>query len=218
MWAFFERLLDSSMFSPHGICLLWEPELIWLHVASDAVIAAAYFSIPVALSIFVSKRRDVDFGWIFWAFAIFIMACGFTHVLSIVTLWVPVYGIEGLIKALTALASIVTAVILWPLVPKLLALPSPSQLRRAEAALAQEGRHRREAEDMLRHAQKMEAIGQLTGGVAHDFNNLLTIISGNLEIAQRGLHSWGDATRQRLMRAVAAAASGAERAAALTQR
>src|SRR6195256_3844229 len=74
MWAFFERLLDSSMFSPHGICLLWEPELIWLHVTSDALIAAAYFSIPVALSIFVSKRRDVDFGWIFWAFAIFIIA------------------------------------------------------------------------------------------------------------------------------------------------
>jgi hypothetical protein len=41
MWAFFERLLDSSMFSPHRICLLWEPELIWLHVASDAIIATA---------------------------------------------------------------------------------------------------------------------------------------------------------------------------------
>src|SRR5258708_12813090 len=127
------------MFSPHGICLLWEPELIWLHVASDTVIAAAYFSIPVALSIFVSKRRDVDFGWIFWAFAIFIMACGFTHVLAIVTLWVPVYGIEGIIKALTAAESVVTAPMLWPLLPKLLALPSPSQLRRAEAAPAQEG-------------------------------------------------------------------------------
>ena len=150
MWAFFERLLDSSTLSPHGICLLWEPELIWLHVISDAVIAASYFSIPVALSIFVSKRRDVDFGWIFWAFALFIMACGFTHVLSIVTLWVPVYGIEGLIKAMTALASITTAVILWPLLPKLLALPSPSRLRATELALAQEGLQRREAEDMLR--------------------------------------------------------------------
>jgi signal transduction histidine kinase len=218
MMAFFERLLDSSMFSPHGICLLWEPDLIWLHVTSDAVIAVAYFSIPVALSIFVSRRRDVDFGWIFWAFAIFIMACGFTHVLSIITLWVPIYGIEGLVKALTGVASIVTAVILWPLLPKLLALPSPSQLRAAEFALAEEGRQRREAEDMLRHAQKLESIGQLTGGVAHDFNNLLTIISGNLEIAERGLRSWGDAGRERLGRAIVNAANGAQRAATLTQR
>ncbi len=76
------------------------------------------------LSIFVSKRRDVDFGFIFWAFAIFITACDFTHVFSIITLWVPVYGLEGLVKLLTAVASIVTALILWPLLPKLLALPS----------------------------------------------------------------------------------------------
>src|ERR1700716_3380753 len=135
MINFFERILDSSMFSPHGICLLWEPELIWLHVTSDALIAAAYFSIPAALSIFVSRRRDVDFGWIFWAFAIFITACGVTHVLSIVTLWDPIYGIGGLVKVLTAVASIVTAAIPWPLLPKLLPRQSPSQLRAAEFAL-----------------------------------------------------------------------------------
>ena len=130
MWSFLERLLDSSMFSPHGICLLWEPELIWLHVASDAVIAAAYFSIPVALSIFVSKRRDVDFGWIFWAFALFIMACGFTHILSIITLWVPIYGIEGIVKVLTAAAAVAES--------PCAAVPVPTSRGRAGAGA---GRH-----------------------------------------------------------------------------
>jgi hypothetical protein len=70
MWTFLQHLFDDATLSPHGICLLWRPELIWLHVGSDAIIAAAYFSIPFALAVFVSKRPDVQYNWVFWSFAL----------------------------------------------------------------------------------------------------------------------------------------------------
>ncbi|APO51799.1 PAS domain S-box protein [Bradyrhizobium diazoefficiens] len=170
MLAYLERILDSSMLSPHGICLLWEPELIWLHVVSDACIALAYFSIPFALAILVTKRRDLEFGWVFWAFAVFIMACGLTHVLSIYTLWVPVYGVEGIVKALTAVASVITAGALWPLLPKILTIPSPFELRQVQAALEEEESKNRDAAQLLgqvREAQRAlrESMTRLTAVV-----------------------------------------------------
>ena len=225
MWSFLERLLDSSTFSPHGICLLWEPELIWLHVISDAIIAASYFSIPFALAILVSKRRDFQFGWMAWPFAAFILACGLTHVFSIYTLWVPIYGLEGIVKALTAIASIFTAVLLWPLIPKILAIPTERQLREAHVALAEEGRQRlrsevllerfREAEaneSRIRQAQKMEAVGQLTGGIAHDFNNILTVITGTIDILAEAVTQ-----NRQLVEITSLIRDAAERGASLTR-
>jgi len=129
MSSLYDWLFNPSGLTPHGFCLLWAPGLITLHAASDAIIALAYFSIPLALASFAVQRKDLEYSWIIHLFVAFILACGTTHLMSIVTLWSPAYGIEGIIKAITALLSIATAAILWPLIPKLVALPSASQLK-----------------------------------------------------------------------------------------
>ncbi|TWB26468.1 sensor histidine kinase [Nitrospirillum bahiense] len=128
-------LLDPSGLTPHGFCLSWLPGLIWLHAGSDAVIGLSYFSIPLALAWFVRKRNDLAYRWVGHLFVAFILACGLTHMLSILTLWMPAYGMEGVVKLVTALLSVATAAMLWPLVPRVLALPTPTQLGRLNAEL-----------------------------------------------------------------------------------
>jgi len=120
---------NSDTLNPHGICLLWRPELLWTHVVSDILIGLSYFSIPLAMGVFLYHRRDVRFGWAIWMFVAFIMLCGVTHFTMVWTIWNADYGIEALIKAATAIASVITAVALWPLLPRVIALPSPAALQ-----------------------------------------------------------------------------------------
>jgi signal transduction histidine kinase len=120
-------------FMPHGYCLKWTPGLIGLHVTSDAVIALAYFSIPLSLVWFVRRRHDLAFSWVFVMFGAFILLCGTTHLFQIWTLWYAQYYAEGAVKAATALVSLATAAALVPILPRALALRSPAQLE-AEVA------------------------------------------------------------------------------------
>lgn len=171
------QFFDSSAYIPHGLCLAWQPEVLALHVSSDMLIGLSYYSIPLALVYFVRRRRDVAFSWVFWLFASFILACGTTHFFSVWTLWNPDYGMEGLIKAATAAVSLLTAVALWWLMPRALALPSPEQLTRANQALQREIAIRRAAEERYMSFFENLAEGlfvvavQPDGSLAYDMIN-----------------------------------------------
>src|SRR5262249_13914629 len=137
MIEFFKQLFTSD-FMPHGHCYFWQPEIVWLHVLSDSCITLAYYSIPIALVYFVRKRRDVPFNWMFVMFGAVIFGCGTTHLVEVWTVWHGTYRIAGVVKFITAGLSVGTAVALWPLIPKALALPSPSQLEKSNRDLQDE--------------------------------------------------------------------------------
>lgn len=148
--SFWSRLFDSGDFLPHAVCLVLRPELIWLHAISDGLIALSYYSIPFALIYFALRRQDLTFRWIFLMFGAFILACGTTHLMGVWTLWYPNYGVEGVIKMVTAIISLSTAALLWPLLPTALALPSPTRLMALNQELENQVAVRRQAEASLR--------------------------------------------------------------------
>jgi PAS domain S-box-containing protein len=152
MSSFLSWLFSPQEYMPHGMCFLWQPELIALHVTSDTAIAVAYYSIPIALSYFVWKRRDLAFPGIFVLTSLFILACGTTHIMGVWTLWFPDYRLDGGIKAITALLSIGTAIAIWRVMPQALALPSTAQLERANKLLGSEIDQRQRAEAALQEA------------------------------------------------------------------
>jgi two-component system, sensor histidine kinase len=134
----FEKIrtfFGTDDFMPHGMCYLWHPGVLGLHLASDALITAAYFSIPFTLVHFLRRRKDLEFNSMIGCFALFIVACGTTHLLAIVTVWHPIYWVSGAVKAITAAASVPTAILLAQMMPTALRWPSPRALRDANQQL-----------------------------------------------------------------------------------
>ncbi len=166
---------------PHGYCYSWDPGLLRLHVVSDTLIGLAYTAIPIALVGFIRKRTDLPFNWMFLLFGVFIVACGATHWMEVWTLWHPTYWLSGSVKAITAAASVPTAILLYLLIPKAVALPSTRQLEEAKAALEHENAERRRVEAELRNAH--DALESRVEARTRD----LMIANERLEVQRREL-------------------------------
>jgi hypothetical protein len=117
------NLFTIQNFIPHGYCLSWSPILLRLHVISDLLITLAYFSIPLILLFFITQRKVFQYRWLIGLFAAFIISCGMTHLMSLITIWYPIYWMAGLFKLITAALSIITATLMLKIIPEILSLP-----------------------------------------------------------------------------------------------
>jgi PAS domain S-box-containing protein len=144
-------MIDSAAYMAHGYCLLWKPWLIAVHAGSDWLIALSYFAISFAIWLFVKRRKDLELKPLAFMFAAFIFLCGCTHLIQGATLWWPIYETQAYAKLLTAAVSVATAVVIFPLIPQALAIPSPRQLQAANEGLAGE---------ILAHRQTLAELRQ----------------------------------------------------------
>jgi two-component system, LuxR family, sensor kinase FixL len=149
------RLMGVNGFLPHGYCIGWSPPLMVIYAVSDILIFISCFSMPVALGYFAGRRKDFAYQRLLWMSAAFIVACGATSLMNAIVLWLPLYGLDALLRAITALVSVATAVMLWPLVPLALKLPSPAQLRQINEQLKGEIAERKQAEAARRESETL---------------------------------------------------------------
>jgi len=127
MWQWLERIFGLG-FMPHGHCYLWSSEMVWAQVSANLLIGVAYASIATTLAILVRKIRNIPFAWVYLAFGTFILSCGLTHFFDIITVWHPIYWADAGVRAITATASVATAVLIVPMVPKAVSFAEAARL------------------------------------------------------------------------------------------
>jgi signal transduction histidine kinase/ActR/RegA family two-component response regulator len=169
-----KALFDVDRFMPHGHCFQWEPGILWSNVTSDALIAVAYMVIPFTLVFQIMRKRDLPFNWMFFCFGAFIVACGATHIMDIIVIWIPLYGLAAAVKAVTALASVPTAIILYRIAPTIVKLPSVQEMVDEQAL-------------RLRAEAANEAKDRFIAILSHELRTPLTPVKAGLEILDQEL-------------------------------
>ncbi|MFC0773375.1 PAS domain S-box protein [Terrimonas alba] len=144
---FFKKLLDSTDWPPRWHCGRWTEFHGWLYIISDLLIWTAYFTIPVVIIRYISKKQGIRFVRLYFLFAAFILACGATHFLDAVAFWIPAYRLNALVRLITGVISWVTVFYLVKFLPAVFSLKSQNEL---EAEIEQ----RKRAEQQSRESEE----------------------------------------------------------------
>ncbi len=135
-----EWLFGSATDLPRGVVLGWRSDWLTLHALSDALIVISFFAIPLGIVYYLRSRRGLlhEYRMVAWLFGGFILVCGLTHLLGVVSIWYPIHGAEGLAKALTAVLAGAAVGLIWPYLPVLVRMPSSRQLADVNERLRRE--------------------------------------------------------------------------------
>jgi PAS domain S-box-containing protein len=159
MGEFFEKLFESD-FMPHGHCYFWRPEIMWSHAISDTVIALAYFTIPLSLIYIIRARKTIKYRWMAALFATFILGCGATHVMDVINIWEPFYRLDAVIRVVTAIASIGTAILLIRITPAIILMPDKEQWEKMNEDLKEQVRLLQEKDKTIDYIKEFQVMAE----------------------------------------------------------
>jgi signal transduction histidine kinase len=179
--------LLSSNYLPHRYCYLAQPGLVWTNVSTDSLIAISYAVIFGGLISIAWKLRDLaslrSYLWIFVAFGTFILACGATHAMEIVTVWWPLYPLSAAVKVICAAASVSTAILFTWTAPALV-----DNMRRYFGMLSTTQQEKDQAMRALVATEKLAIAGLISATISHE-------IKGPLQSASDLLYLLSDEQR-----------------------
>jgi signal transduction histidine kinase len=167
-------MLDPDALMPHAVCWAAAPNLIWTMVVTNAITFLSYLSICLTL-LFLVKRTGHsivrDWAYFLVGFALFIVACGSTHLLEVITTWLPIFWVDAWTNIITAVLSAYVAIML---------------IRRASAIgfgvndyaarLANSEAERLQLQESLISAQKLEEWSRISAAVSHEIRGPLEAI------------------------------------------
>ena len=164
--------LLSPNYLPHRYCYLQQPWLVWTNVTMDGLIAISYGAIFASLFWIAGKLRSIqdlrDYVWMLVAFGTFIVACGATHVMELITVWWPVYPAAAVVKVLCAAASVPTAVLFVRAAPAL-----AGNIRRFLDMLSITQQEKDQAVHSLMASEKLVVAGRISASISHEIKNPL---------------------------------------------
>lgn len=204
MWDFIRKLFDASDFPPRWHCGNWDTFLGWMHIVSDIVIWAAYMAIPMMLFYFVQKKKgNLPFNYIFLLFCSFIFWCGTVHLAESVIFWYPWYRVSALIKFITAIVSVLTAIVLFKVIPMALELKTPHDLQEEVTRRTKELEH--VSQELKRSNEELEQFAYVA---SHDLQEPLRMVSQSTE---RLGHYLGEQLDEKTQKLIGFASEGAQR-------